>query len=276
MRILTALVAVVAVYLLAAGGRAQEAPAAGQLVSIEVLLADSAGPTAGGSDITAAKIVELDKQGKLDSASRIKLSLIENVPGSVQFGETSPLVSARQEFPGGGRGGMASYSMQNTGTTVQATARVEQDGQILVELTVERSRLVPAKPAADDAAPEPRRVSQNTTRTTVRVASGQSVLVGSQQLSAGKDGAQTYVVLTASVAGPAKAAAAPARPAAVIKIFTLANARATDVLKVIRDVLDDQPIVFAADERSNSIVAKGTEEQLETTRALIQRLDEAQ
>jgi type II secretory pathway component GspD/PulD (secretin) len=262
---------------LAGTAAAQEAPPpAGQLVAINVLLADAVGPAADGAEITAAKIVELDKQGKLSSASRISLSLLENLPASAQFGENAPLVTGRQEggFPGGGRSSM--YSMQNLGTTVQATARVEQDGKILVELTVERSRLAPAKPAEGDAAPEPRRIIHQNTRTSVRVASGSSVLVGGQQSVAGGDATQTYVVLTATVAEPAKAAAAEAaRPAAELKVFTLTHARASDILQVLQSVFQRQGLRLAADERTNSIIAQGAEDQLEIARALIQRLDES-
>lgn len=257
---------------------AQEAPpAAGQLVAIHVLLADATGPAADGTEITAAKIVELDKQGKLASASRISLSLLENVPASAQFGENAPLVTGRQEggFPGGGGRGSV-YSMQNLGTMVQATARVEQDGKILVELSVERSRVAPAKPAEGDAAPEPRRIVHQNTRTTVRLASGSSVLVGGQQSVAGADATQTYVVLTATVAEPAKAAAAEAaRPGAELKVFTLAHARAGDVLQVLQNVFQRQGIRLAADERTNSIIAQGAADQLDIARALIQRLDES-
>ncbi len=257
---------------------AQEAPPpAGQLVAINVLLADAVGPATDGAEITAAKIVELDKQGKLSSASRISLSLLENVPASAQFGENAPLVTGRQEggFPGGGGRGF-SYAMQNLGTTVQATARVEQDGKILVELTVERSRLALTKPAEGDAAPEPRRIINQNTRTTVRVASGSSVLVGGQQSAAGADATQTYVVLTATLAEPAKAAAAEAaRPAAELKVFTLTHARAGDILQVLQNVFQRQGIRLAADERTNSIIAQGAADQLDIARALIQRLDES-
>lgn len=274
MRIFSGILAAITVFSWLGLAGAQEAPTAGQSVAIEVLLADAIGPAADGSDITAEKIIELDKQGKLATASRIKLALLENLPASAQFGENAPLVTGRQDgFPGGGRSSV--YSMQNLGTTVQATARVEQDGKVLVELTVERSRLSPAKPTEGDAAPEPRRIINQNTRTTVRVASGSSVLVGGQQTVAGADSAQTYIVLTAKVADAGKAAAEASRPAAALKVFTLAHGRAGEVLQVLQGVFGRQGLKLAADERTNSIVAQGTDEQLEIARALIQRLDES-
>jgi type II secretory pathway component GspD/PulD (secretin) len=102
------------------------------------------------------------------------------------------------------------------------------------------------------------------------------VIIGGQQTSGAKGAAQTYVILTASVADGVKAAAAPAAgPVAVLKVFTLSHARASDVLKAIRPILEGQPIIFAADERTNSIIAQGIAEQLDIAAALIQKLDES-
>ncbi len=267
--------AMAAVLLAAAGAFGQERKAPGQLIELDVLFAE-AGPVAGEGEITAAKILDLEKQGKLTSAARIKLSLLENTPGSVQFGETVGIATGRQDF-GGGRGG-AMFSRQNVGTAVNATARVEDDGTIVVELTAERSGVAAAKPAADGAeAPgaEPQRMSQSTSRTTVRVASGKPIIVGGQQSAAGKEAAGIYLVLTASLPAGAKAAAAgPARPEVMIKVFALTHARATDVIKALRPILDER-IIFAADERTNCIIAHGTAEQLEIAASLIQRLDES-
>ena len=252
-----AMVAALFVLVLTVAAPGQE-PKAGQPVSLEVVFAD-VGPAAGEGEITAASILELEKQGKLDSATRIRLSLIENVSGSVQFGEMVPIITAaaqQEGFPGG-RGGGAAFSRQNLGTMVQATARVEADGTVVVELTAEHSRLVTPKQADDPAVSEPQKIVQTTLRTTVRVASGKPVIVGGQQSIAGKESASTYVVLTATAPDVAKAAAAPAEvPAAIIKVFTLSNARASDVLKAIRPIVDER-LIFAADERTNSIIAQG-------------------
>lgn len=264
---------------IAGRGLAQEERKAGQLVSLEVVFAD-VGPAAGAGELTAAKILDLDKQGKLAAASRIKLSVLENVPGSVQFGAMAPVVTGR-EFSGRG-GGVPSYARQNIGTTVQATARVEADGTIVVELTAERSQVAAAKAAADAEAdartmPEPQSISQSTLRTTVRAISGQPVIIGGQAATAGQDSAHTYVVLTASAAKPAKddGAKAAATPRGSIKVFSLTRAKASELLKALRPILGDQPIVLAADDRTNSILASGTQEQLETAAALIQKLDES-
>ena len=275
MRYFHASLAALSIFVLAAGAQAEE-PKAGQLLDLELLFAD-VGPAGGSGEMTAAKILELEKQGKLDSLTRVKLSVVENVPGMVQYGDTVSLVTGRTDgFPG--RGGQAAFSRQNVGTMVSATARVEADGSIIIELNAERSGLVKPKPAAEgDAQAEPQKISQLTSRTTVRVASGKPVIVGGQQSATGNESVHSYMVLTASFAEGAKAAAAPqadARPVAILKVFSLSHARATDVLKAIRPILEDEPIVLAADERTNSVIAQATNRHLEKAEALIQRLDE--
>ncbi len=266
---------------------AQERPA-GNLISLDVVFADVGGQS-GGEQITAAKILEFEKQGKLDGLTRVQLSLIENVQSSAHFGEGAPVVTGRQEF-GGGRGGSPTFSRQNLGTTITATSRVEGDRTILVEVTAEQSRLTPGKAtdaaeAADGADPQravPQSVQQTTSRTTVRVANGKSVLVGGQQRTAGKESAHTYIVLTATIAERPKAVpevrdAPPAAeaPKAVIKVFALSHARASDVVKALRPILEGQPVSLATDERTNSIIAQGVVEKLDTASALIQILDRA-
>ena len=292
MRCAMSLSAAVSILVLALAAGAQErsrpprGPQAGRMISLEIVFAD-VGAAAGGGEVTAAGILDMQKQGKLASATRMKLSLVENQQGTVHFGETVPLVTGRQSF--GGRGNTAVYTTHNVGTTIAATSRVDEDGTILVELSAERSSVAaPQKPAAEEGAgaePEPQRVVQNTSRTTVRVASGTPVIVGGQHSAAGDQSAGNYLVLTASLAEGAQAAATPAAatpaaasPAAdgadvMIKVFPLANASASELLKAIRPILEGQPIVVAADTRSNSIIAQGRQGPLEIAQALIARLD---
>ena len=70
-------------------------------MTVELLFGDVPDAVAGEGELTAAKILDLARQGKLESAMTIKLSLIENQAGSIQFGETVPLVTGRQNVPEG-------------------------------------------------------------------------------------------------------------------------------------------------------------------------------
>ena len=76
----------------AVGQEAPERPAlvkAGQLVRFEVLIADLKEAV---EAPTAAKILEMDKEGNLQARVRFQLSAVENVPASIQFAEIVPRV----------------------------------------------------------------------------------------------------------------------------------------------------------------------------------------
>jgi type II secretory pathway component GspD/PulD (secretin) len=256
--------------------RADE-PRAGQVISLDMLVADVGAAALGEGEVTAVKILELAAQSKVDAATRVQLSVLENTPGVATFSETAPVATGRQEmagFPGGGRGANL-FSNQNHGTTVQATGRVEQDGTIVLELQAERSRLIANRPAGEEGAAAS--VAANKTvqirvNTTTRLASGKPTIVGSQATGVGKDAIHTYIVLTASAAEGGKAAAASD---AKLNFFTLANARAGDISKVLREALTSMPFTIAADERSNSLIVSGPPDVLEIIRNLVARLDEA-
>ena len=267
--------------------QAQEPPRTGQLISLDLLFADVAGET-GEGEITAAKILELEKQGKLQSAAHVKLATVENQESQAQFGENVPVMTGRMF--GGGRGGRggevpagafpggeagATYSMQQFGTTVHATTRIDQDGTILIHLQAERSRLIANRPAGEEAgAPSIAATKTGSTnaRTTVRVASGKPVIVCGQQTGTGKEAIHSYVVLTASVPEGAKVSLGPDE---MIRVFTMSHARAADMVNHVRSVLGAAPIAVAADERTNSLIVSGPESALDVVRALVMRLDEA-
>jgi type II secretory pathway component GspD/PulD (secretin) len=310
MRCVTTILAAISILALALAADAQEprrgrgeaapesrlsrGPETGRTIAFDILFADLGADKAGG-EMTAAKILELDKQGQLDASMRIKLSVVENTPGMVQFGETVGVATGRQNVGGfgdrggfgGDRGGTTVFSRQSLGVVVTVTARAENDATVVAEVSAERSRLAPRKAAdADDAAAasEPQKILTTTSRTTIRAASGEPVILGGQQTS-GDQAAQTYIVLTATAPEPkAAAAAAPAGlqerprasvgPAGVIKVFALSNSRAADVVRAIGPILEGQPIALTSDERTNSIIVQGRQKELETAAALIQQLDE--
>lgn len=195
---------------------APERLAPGKGVSIDVLIAD-VGPSAGddASDPAADKILQLEKQGKLAALTRVRLTTLENVSGMVQFGERVGVATGRTftagprggggaDGPGGPGGaraepfGATSYTYQNMGTLVTATPRVEDDGSIVLELMVEQSRLADQPPMPEGERPSfsPGRTVVITSKTTLRVPPGKSVVTGGKR-SAGKDAGQTWIVVSA-------------------------------------------------------------------------------
>jgi|GEM_PF-4120759 len=278
MRYLIAFVVTFGLLAAASSSQSQEAKA-GTTIQLDLLVADVSAAALGEKDVTAARLLELSQQGRLDSAARIRLSVLEDQQASAHFSEAVPVESGRT-FGQGGQGGPRSvpnYITQNFGTRVDLTARVEQDGTIVLQLQAERTRLVANRPAGEEAGAAniaATKTTQARVQTTTRAKSGTPAIIGSQQSSVGNETIHTYFVLTANV--PEGGKAAVAAPPVVTKVFALSHARAAEMVKTLLPILEGQRITLAADERSNSLVVHGSAEVVDTATALIARLDEAQ
>jgi type II secretory pathway component HofQ len=262
-------------------------------VTIDVVIAsgprsDAAGGLrdAAGGEMTPAALAELEKAGKLDWVTRTRLATIENDRSSVQIGERAPVVVGRVARGGAGAfgeaGGQNVTTMVNVGATVEAIARVLDDGSIAVNLTVEKSWLEPA-PAAADAADGPpalspapttaQRTGTLTSKTTVRVQPGEPTLVLALDSSGTAGKSQTWIVLTASAAGPPPKAAAAALPE-TLKVFRLKFTEAADVAKILTTVFDKAPLKVVPDVRTNSLLISGPAEQQAIVEALVRQIDQ--
>jgi type II secretory pathway component GspD/PulD (secretin) len=277
MRYLTAFVAAFGLLATATSLQGQEAKA-GTTIQLDLLVADVSAAALGEGEVTAAKLLDLSQKGKLDSAARIRLSVLEDQQASAHFSEAVPVESGRT-FGQGGQGGPRSvptYITQNFGTRVDLTARVEQDGMIVLQLQAERTRLIANRPAGEEAgaANIAARTTQARVQTTTRAKSGTPAIVGSQQSSVGNETIHTYFVLTSSV--PEGGKTAEAAPPLVTKVFALSHARASEMAKTLLPILEGQRITLAADERTNSLIVHGSADVLDVASALISRLDEAQ
>ena len=82
--------------------------AAGPLVTLEVLIVEHIAANDGekrAETPTAARFVELYKQGKLDRVLRVQMSAVDQNPSLVQLGERVPVATGRASRGGfGGRG----------------------------------------------------------------------------------------------------------------------------------------------------------------------------
>jgi len=166
-----------------------ESSAVGKLVLLEILIADVTGSF---ENPTAAKILEMENEGRLSGTSRIRLTALENQPAFAQFGERAPRVIGRTTT---GLATMPIYNDVNVGTIVQATTRMESDGAALVQLYLSKSAL--GKAAADAGANplELQPISTVTAQSTVRVAPGEPVLISTGP-SATPAANQTWIVLS--------------------------------------------------------------------------------
>jgi type II secretory pathway component HofQ len=176
-------------------------PAPGKSVSIEVLIANFS--TAAGTEPgtpTAEKILELEKQGKLASSTRVQLATLDMQSARVQYGESVP-VPTGATIRGGGGPPAVSYRYTETGTIVEATPRVEEDGSVVLLLSVQETRLVPGSKAGAEKEEAggftPTKTAMMTAKTTLRVPAGKSVVTGGQRSD--KDPSQTWIVISAKV-----------------------------------------------------------------------------
>ena len=178
-------------------------PVPGKSVSIEVFIANfSTAADAEKGVPTAEQILELEKQGKLATSTRVQLATLDMQTAKVQYGESVPVATGSTIRPGGGPPAV-SYRMTETGTIIEATPRVEEDGSVVLLLSVQETRLVPGSKAGaekeDAGGFTPTKTAMMNAKTTLRVPAGKSVVIGGQRSD--KDPGQTWIVISAKVIG---------------------------------------------------------------------------
>ena len=178
-------------------------PVPGKSVSIEVFIANfSTAADAEKGVPTAEQILDLEKQGKLANSTRVQLATLDMQTARVQYGESVPVATGSTIRPGGGPPAV-SYRMTETGTIIEATPRVEEDGSVVLLLSVQETRLVPGSKVGaekeDAGGFTPTKTAMMNVKTTLRVPVGKSVVTGGQRSD--KDPGQTWIVISAKVIG---------------------------------------------------------------------------
>ena len=225
------------------------------------------------------RIDELDKAGELAALTRLQFSAIEQQEAKFQFGETVPTVSSRTSsrdrggaggFPGGASpfaGQQAvSFTRTQVGTQIGAVARVV-DGGILAQLDIEQTKQDPQSAGDDPAPPKSATLSF---KSAIRIPAGETVMLAGLQERSANDNKRTVVLVSASLPD---GAAKGARIDGELKIFSLKNASAEALQKVLMRLYPEAQLTLAADERSNSLIVRGSPDQLLVFEALAQHLD---
>jgi type II secretory pathway component HofQ len=250
-------------------------------VTIDVIIASGPREVAGG-EMTPAALLELEKAGKLEWLTRMRLATVENDRAQVQIGERAPVVTGRVSrggFPGGD-GSQNVTTLINVGATVETIARVVDDGSIVINLTAEKTWLEPAAAPAEGGegppAPQPaQRTGTLTSKSTVRVQPGEPTLVAAQSSSSATGKSQIWIMLTARAAEGSKPATVD-KAASALTVFHLKFAKAADVAKVLEAVFDKQPLKISADERTNSVLIQASAVTMEMVKAILTQLDAEQ
>jgi type II secretory pathway component GspD/PulD (secretin) len=220
-----------------------------------------------------ATIDELEKANGLTSLTRIQFSTVENQNARFHAGETSPYVSGRSSA--GSRGGPSgspfgqavSVSRDQTGTIVGAVARVVNGG-VIAELEVEQTRS-DVRAGGDDPPLGPKTATLSF-KSAVRIPAGENVLLASLDERSAADARRTVVLVSAKLPEDnAKAAQVDNE----FKVFALKNAHAEGLREVLVRLYPHE-LTIVADERTNAIIARGTEEQMNVVEALARVLDQ--
>lgn len=247
-----------------------------RLITVEVVLAET--PAVGnGKEMTAEKIAELEKAGKLISQSRYWVSLVENQASNLQFAERVPLVIGRVSGAGG-RGTQESVAYENVGTKLQLVARAQGDSVVL-QLELDQTRLIPAvaKPEGEAAESVARQHTATTAfHSTLTIPSGKTIVAGGREMLTDKGKVQTWLLISATADDAQRTASVDENAAAEpqLKIFRLFEANAGSMATMLQQVFAGQEVRIAVDERTNSVIARGDPKTLNLIYLILMGLDE--
>jgi type II secretory pathway component GspD/PulD (secretin) len=198
-----------------------DAPPAVIEVEVVILRTAAEGKPAAASDLSGdaekvrAALASLEQAGSVEVMDRLRLTTLDNQIAQVRFGQKtfapgpsrsfSPPSDPGRSFspPSEAVRRLISFSPNEVGTTVTVTPRRSGD-DVVAELAVEKSWLPPAGAAEDAGAAKPTATETLSTRATLRLPKGQSVLLGENDSTTTDGRSRTAVIVTARIAEPAK------------------------------------------------------------------------
>jgi type II secretory pathway component GspD/PulD (secretin) len=208
-RAVVSMAAIVACLTYAGAASADEPRASAESIFLEATIAEFDGPPPqtdwDSADDPAKRITELEAQGKVSLMTRISLATLDGREAKAQFGQRVAVVSGRVRTGRGGEfpGAVSNqFVMDQVGTVLSFMPVLADDGSIIVELTVEKSRLAPAEPPAASASEDgfiPPRTITISLQTSVRVPPGKTVAVGGYRSSTAPDATHALVFVRAAV-----------------------------------------------------------------------------
>ena len=190
-----------------------------QTAAIEVVIAElsstDAGPANQADEALIKRVLELESASRLTSIQRVRISVMDQQPSTIQAGQTSAIVTGRSSRGGGFGGASApgdrgpvseSYSMQNGGTLIRIVPAIKGN-VVTMECAVEQTKLGSRRPTPTDgeaaSAPPPGN-STLSISSILRIKSGDVAILSSQQSAHGKEGSLTVVFVCAKVTSEAE------------------------------------------------------------------------
>ena len=276
MRVVTGLLVAWGLGLTSAAAADEKPPEPGPMVTVEVAIAEFSGEAAEpgegeSAEALVSRIRELEKEGKVDSVTRVRLAALEEQTATVQQGETPWVATGRASF---GRGGNSQsvFSRESIGLVVSATTRIADEGWILVEVSVERSRLGPQREVKGEE--PPRGTETLTLRSTVRVPDGGTVVAQSSEVRAGDAKTRQVVLVSARVDDRDRKAGQADPEPNVFRRFVLKQVAAASAGSLLENVYGDcKELRIEIDPHSQSVLVKGPRELLDEIGKLLQQID---
>lgn len=140
------------------------------------------------------------EQGRIKWTKSMRLAACDNQSAYVQFGEKKAIPTGSNVGP---RGRANSYQYEDVGLILGITGRVEPDQSITAELDIKHSDLeVPAVDAPSNGETVdfvPAETHTNQIQTTVRLQSGQTMLVGSGEVDSPDARSLTLLFVSAKI-----------------------------------------------------------------------------
>jgi type II secretory pathway component GspD/PulD (secretin) len=144
----------------------------------------------------------LKKRGEVHVIARPELVAANNQPAFVQFGSRVPRITGTSVSQG--RGMTNSITLENVGTILAVTGRVEDEGRVTLEIDMECSHLGPEEEGTPLAVSDGKTIRTPEVKvlvlqTTVALQSGQCVLMGGQAAQTPHGWRETVLLLQATV-----------------------------------------------------------------------------
>lgn len=173
---------------------------------MDVAVPEVAGPPldlrdlVGPADQVRAKVLALQQKGILVGLKQFQLTALENESSSAMIGEAKPTVTGVSRAGFGGAGGPTTTSMvfKNVGTMIKVTPRLSAGDRIILDLTVDESRLHSPGPNGADKAGQPLPAETITCQVNCKlsVPSGHAMVAESLQ-TVGRQRMETFLVVVA-------------------------------------------------------------------------------
>lgn len=189
-----------------------------KLVAVQVAVLESNGEfqLKDGANLSAANlndlVAKLRAENVLEYYQYFNLASLENQEAMIQFGQEENVITGRTFAAPSQRGGSGNIGRvmnvtqrEQTGSMIQVVSRVKEDGQIIVQLNVNSSRLKAAKTAMSDEEAEEDPTEINTPQknvltcqTTVLLSPGVSTVVAAGGNDQPGGSSRDYIIITAT------------------------------------------------------------------------------